>query len=81
VALEALREDRTANQIASQYEIHPSRVGLWKKIAQKRLSEVFENGEHLRDDKGELIDLLYQQIGRLQVELEWAKKKSSNYLD
>lgn len=81
VALEAIREDRTANEVASQYGIHPSRVGLWKKIAQKRLFEIFENGGHLQDDKGELIDLLYQQIGRLQVELEWVKKKSNNYLD
>ena len=81
VALDAIKEDRTANEIAGHHGIHPSRVGLWKKTAIERLPEIFENGGHLLEDKAELIARLYQQIGRLQVELDWVKKKAGDFLD
>lgn len=79
VALDALKEDRTANEIASHHGIHPSRVGLWKKIALERLAEIFENGRRPADDKAELIARLYQQIGKLQVELDGLKKKLGTF--
>lgn len=81
VALDAIREAKTANEIAGHYGIHASRVGLWKRIALERLPGVFENGDRLADDKAELIARLYQQIGRLQVELDWVKKKAGDLLD
>lgn len=81
VVVDALKEDRTANEIASHHGIHPSRVGLWKKIALERLSEIFENGGRPVDDKAELIARLYQQIGRLQMEVDWMKKKAGDFLD
>ena len=81
VALEALREDRTANEIASHHGIHPSRVGLWKRIALERLPEVFEDGGRRGEEQAELMARLYQQIGRLQVELDWMKKKAGDFPD
>jgi transposase len=54
---------------------------LWKKIALERLHEVFENGGHPADDKADLIERLYQQIGKLQVELNWVKKKAGDFSD
>jgi transposase-like protein len=81
VALDAIKEDKTANEIAGHHGVHPSRVGLWKKTALERLHEVFENGGRPADDKAELIERLYQQIGKLQVELDWVKKKAGDFFD
>lgn len=79
VALEAIREARTAGEIAGRHGVHPSRVGLWKRVALERLHEVFENGGRSPDDKAELIEQLYQKIGRLQVELDWMEKKPATF--
>ena len=81
VATAAIRENKTINEIASQHGIHPSRISLWKKIALERLHEVFENGNLEADGKEKLIERLYQQVGKLQVEIDWIKKKGGNYFD
>ena len=77
VALEAIREQRTTNEIASAHGIHPSQLGQWKKKAVEGLALVFSD-KRVRDDKDEeaLRERLYQQIGQLKVELDWLKKKS-----
>ena len=78
VAIEALRERKTMAQIASQYQVAPTQVGNWKKEALKRMAELFEKDRAVQDDK--LIDSLYEQIGRLQVELAWLKKNGGDFL-
>jgi transposase-like protein len=77
VALEAIKGQRTTNEIASAYEVHPNQVTQWKKQAVSQLSEIFSNGR-VRADAAEedLRNQLYQQIGQLKVELDWLKKKS-----
>ena len=75
VAIEALRERKTMAQIASQYQVAPTQVGNWKKEALKRLPELFEKTKNTQDDK--LVDSLYEQIGRLQMELAWLKKNGA----
>ena len=77
VALEAIKGQRTINEIASAYEVHPNQVTQWKKQAVSQLSDIFSNGR-ARDDAAdeELRNQLYQQIGQLKVELDWLKKKS-----
>ena len=72
VAIEALRERKTMAQIASHYQVAPTQVGNWKKEAIKRLPELFETNKKAQND--ELVDALYEQVGRLQVELAWLKK-------
>jgi len=76
VALEAIRGERTLTQLASQYHVHPIQVGQWRKTALEQLAEVFVDGRKRkhRDDDSEK-DALYEQIGRLKVELDWLKKK------
>jgi transposase-like protein len=77
VALAALRGDKTANQLASEHDIHPLLVGQWKKAAVEGLAEVFASRRAVREkDTEELTASLYQQIGQLKVELDWLKKKS-----
>ena len=78
VAMEALREQRTINEIAGQYQIHPNQVSKWKSQLIENAKILFEDGRTKKTDKDkeELESRLYQQIGQLQVELEWLKKKS-----
>lgn len=74
VAIEALREQKTVAQIASEFECHPSQVAKWKKEATAGLAALFATprGERTED---RMIAGLYEQIGRLKMELEWFKKK------
>ena len=77
VALEAIRGQKTVNQIASEYDVHPNQVGSWKKQALRSLPEVFSNGKaKSREEEQARMDALYQQIGQLQVELAFLKKRS-----
>ena len=77
IALETLKGDKTINEIAGEYQVHPTQVTSWKKEAQSGLIEVFSNRRG-RKDKTDQADqeALYSQIGRLKVELDWLKKKS-----
>lgn len=72
VAVEALRERKTVTQIASHHKVSPTAVSKWKQEALKRLPELFATAKAADDDQ--LIESLYEQIGRLQVELAWLKK-------
>lgn len=77
VALEAIKGQRTVQEIASTFSVHPNQVTHWKRQALEQLPEVFSDGWH-RTERAEedLREELYKQIGRLQMELEWLKKKS-----
>ena len=76
VALVAVRELRTVSEIAKQFKVHPSQVALWKKQLLSGAERVFESspGKASKSDEPEAGEL-YEQIGRLKVELEWLKKK------
>ena len=77
VALEAIKGQRTVQEIASTYGVHPNQVGQWKRQALDQLPEIFSSGREHGDRADEGLKAeLYEQIGRLQVELEWLKKKS-----
>lgn len=78
VALEAIKGDKTVAQLSSQYEVHASQINNWKKHAQERMAESFERGSDrptVKDIEAR-EDRLYQQIGKLQVEVDWLRKKS-----
>lgn len=77
VALEAIKGQRTINEIAAAYGVHPTIVQKWKKHALDLLPEVFADGRSRAVHSDEqLRDQLYQQIGQLKVELDWLKKKA-----
>ena len=78
VAVEAIRMVKTVPDIAKRHEVHPSQVHTWKKQALEGLADIFTEGAGNRERAGQdkLIADLYEQIGRLQVELQWLKKKS-----
>ncbi len=76
VALAALRGDRTASQLVSAFGVHTTQVGQWKKRLVEGAVGLFSD-ERRREvqDQDALVAELYEQIGRLQMELGWLKKK------
>lgn len=76
VALEALKGTRTLSELASEYEVHPNQISQWKQQLKNALPEVFEKtNTKSNTDSKKLEARLYQEIGRLKVELDWLKKK------
>ena len=83
VALEAIKEQKTINQIASEYEVHVSQVSAWKKQALEQMAMGFtDKRKEAKEAKGDEAekDRLYSQIGQLKVENDWLKKKSGELL-
>ena len=77
VALEALKERQTMSELTAQFKVHPTQITLWKKQLLEEGLEVFKDStKGKKDNHQELLGKLYQQIGQLQVELDWLKKKS-----
>lgn len=77
VALAALKESETASQLASRFVVHATQVHQWRKVVVDGAESLFgavgrpaKNSEEV-----ETIPELYEQIGRLKMELEWLKKK------
>jgi len=80
VAVEALKELKTIPQIASSNSVHASQVQKWKKELKEKIPEIFSEGNSRKDtSKDELIDELYKQIGKLQMENEWLKKNTDYF--
>jgi putative transposase len=77
IALEAAKGLKTINEIASEAEVHPTQVTLWKKQLIEEASTLFASSKDQKEKSQEdLTATLYQQIGQLKVELDWIKKKS-----
>jgi transposase-like protein len=77
IAVEAIKGQKTAQELGSIYGVHPTQVTTWKRQLVAEAAEIFTRGgvydkEALEQEKAEL----YQQIGKLQVELDWMQKKS-----
>ena len=80
VALAAVRGDKTISELASQHAVHGNLVSQWKRKLLANIELVFTEGDDgQREDREALLDDLYQQIGRLKVELEWLKKKAAQF--
>jgi transposase-like protein len=80
IVLEALKEEKTIAQIASENNVHPNQIHKWKKQALENFQQLFED-----DRKGEKaqaalhenqVNELYSEIGKLSTQLNWLKKKS-----
>jgi transposase len=78
VALAALRGDSTANELAARHQIHPTLVSNWKKALLDGAPGLFAEGSgkpaKAAADQPDVAEL-FEQIGRLKMELEWLKKK------
>ena len=80
VALAAVKGDKTVNELASQYEVHPTLIHGWKKQLLGGAEEVFAQPAKAAasDAEAEKAEL-FEQIGRLKMELEWLKKKLGSW--
>jgi transposase-like protein len=80
VALEALKGQKTLNEIATKFEVPPNQVTQWKKQMLEALPAVFSDRRLRSDQEREQLEaMLYQQIGQLKVELDWLKKKVGSF--
>jgi len=76
VALEAAKEAETLNQLSSEYEVHPSQISEWKHHLLDEGPTLFGATTPRQQQAQEALQSeLYEQIGRLKMELEWLKKK------
>ena len=76
VVTEAIRGEKTLSQLGSQFKVHPIQIAKWRKLALEHLPELFVDGRTRPTHTSPAeTDALYEQIGRLKVELDWLQKK------
>jgi transposase-like protein len=77
VALEAAKQTRTVADLAKVYQVHPVQISQWKKQLLDGVETLFRDGRRQRED-GEAVQAeLYEKIGRLDMEIDWLKKRSA----
>ncbi len=80
MALEALKEQKTLSQLASEYETHPTQIAQWKKQLLEGGSRLFgQQWVREQHEQSAREAELFEQIGRLKMELEWLKKKADRF--
>jgi putative transposase len=76
VALEAAKGTKTLSELASEYQLHPRQISAWKRDLVESGPDVFSKRRARREREQAAREAeLYEQIGRLKMELEWLKKK------
>ncbi len=80
VALAAVKDDRTLNELASEYGVHSNLISQWKRRLLSNVTRVFEEPEdESQHDHQAVVEELHRQIGQLHVELDWLKKKAAQF--
>ena len=80
VALEAAEQTRTVAELAETYQVHPVQISQWKKRLLDGAESLFRDGRRRDRDEGQAIQAeLYERIGRLNMEIEWLKKRVARY--
>ena len=76
VALEAVKGIRTGGQLSSAFQVHPSQIAQWKRQLLEGAPGIFAHGGgECGKSEAELTAPLFEEIGRLKVEVDWLKKK------
>ena len=81
VAIEAIKGQKTVNEIASIYEVHPTQVAQWKKEALELLPQAMADGRtrEARDAKPVDEEQLHRKIGQQAIEIDFLKKNCVNW--
>lgn len=76
IAIAAIEGKLTQAQLTSEYGVHPTQIKAWKQAALQAITDVFSNARDKdKTAHAELVGALYEEIGRLQAQLSWLKKK------
>lgn len=76
VALEAIRGVKSLSELTSEYQVHPSQITQWKKLVLSEIPGIFSGNKHnFSKNEEELTAPLYEEIGRLKMDIKWLKKK------
>ena len=76
VGLEALKGQKTIAELAGEFDVHPTQINTWRALIKERTASLFGRGDGKElKEKDELIERLYKNIGQLQVDVDWLKKK------
>jgi transposase-like protein len=78
VALEAAKGQQTISELAGKHGVHPNQISQWKRQLLESGAEVFSRNGTAEQQEAMQADL-YEQIGRLKMELEWLKKKAAQF--
>ncbi|CCD08736.1 Transposase IS3/IS911 family protein [Legionella pneumophila subsp. pneumophila] len=78
IAVAAIEGKLTQAQLTSEYGVHPTQIKAWKQMALQAISDAFSNvRDKDKKEQAELVGALYEEIGRLQAQLSWLKKKTA----
>jgi transposase-like protein len=80
VALEAAKGQQTISELSQKHSLHPNQISQWKRQLLEDGADVFiRNGSQVQQEQAAMQSELYEQIGRLKMELEWLKKKAAQF--
>jgi transposase-like protein len=79
VALAAVRGDKTTAELAAKFGVHANQVSAWKKQLLDGATDLFADGRRRKGEMSPGEEELYEQIGRLKVEVEWLKKRAAQF--
>ena len=77
IALAALKGDKTLGELASQFGVHATQICIWKQRLLEGAAGLFEDRRRKARSEENNQEELFEQIGRLKMEVEWLKKKSA----
>jgi transposase-like protein len=80
IALEAVKGYSSITELSREYKVHPNQISKWKQQLLENLPGIFDSVRGPKSDmNSELVEQLYRQIGKQQVEIDWLKKKYELY--
>lgn len=79
VAIEAIKGQRSVNELAQEFGVHPSQINRWKKDLLETAPEAFSQNKEQDAKQIEMErDKLFRKVGQLQIEVDWLKKKTGH---